>query len=138
MARCCDRCGEESEAWITSTFNVQDICLTCKVEERQAPGYAAAEAAEVAACRGGDYNFPGVGLSAEDEAFLAARRAARHPGAQAVLRTLLGTETGPVVDVPRRREAVIDAAVTQQADDETAWEPPVIVPPKGPRRVQDA
>ena len=39
--------------------------------------YEEARAAEFAAVRGGDYNFPGIGLSAADHVFLAERRAKR-------------------------------------------------------------
>jgi hypothetical protein len=60
-----------------SKFNRDIICTPCKDDECEAPGYAAADAAEVAAVRGGNYNFPGIGLSPQDQEFLAARRAAR-------------------------------------------------------------
>jgi len=51
------------------------ICTPCKDDECEAPDYATA--AEVAAVRAGDYHFPGLGLSPQDHACLAARRAAR-------------------------------------------------------------
>ncbi len=49
-----------------SYFNTEDICCDCKTDERHFPGYAAALAAEEAAVRGGNLNFPGVGLSEID------------------------------------------------------------------------
>jgi hypothetical protein len=70
----CARCGVEPFAHVTSFFNTDVICLPCATDEQEAPGYVAAHAAEVAAVRAGDYNFPGVGLSPADAAFLAARR----------------------------------------------------------------
>src|SRR5207245_7910330 len=45
-------------------------------DEQAAPGYPRAAAIESGAFLIGDSNFPGVGLSDEDRAFLAARRAA--------------------------------------------------------------
>jgi hypothetical protein len=51
-------------------------------DERQAPGYARADVAELAAVRNRNYNFPGVGLSATDRQFLAERRAARKGATQ--------------------------------------------------------
>ena len=73
----CDRCNGPLELPIMSKFNRDIICTPCKDDECEAPGYAAADAAEVAAVRAGDYNFPGIGLSPQGQAFLAARRAAR-------------------------------------------------------------
>ena len=59
----CDRCGGSLEGGRTmSMFNTETICMACKEKERKLPGYDAAHAAEVAAVRGGDYNFKGVGL----------------------------------------------------------------------------
>ena len=73
----CERCGKQSRATILSKFDTATLCLDCKADERLAPGYAAADAAEVAACRQGNYNFQGVGLSREDHQFLAERRRLR-------------------------------------------------------------
>lgn len=75
--RRCPRCGGPMVAFSLSFFNTEEVCMDCKEDERHAPGFAAARAAEEAAARGGNYNFPGVGLSAADDAFLAERRAAR-------------------------------------------------------------
>lgn len=73
----CQRCNKESIATITSKFNTETICFDCKDDETKAPGYKAASQAEIAACRAGNYNFPGVGLSAADNTFLAELRAKR-------------------------------------------------------------
>jgi hypothetical protein len=81
----CDRCHTEAKATIVSKFNTDVICPDCKDDETQAPGHAHAAEVEEAHVRSGDYSFAGVGLSAEDLSFLAARRAARgedkHDGA---------------------------------------------------------
>ena len=73
----CDRCNGPLALSMMSKFNSEIICTHCQDDECEAPGYAAADAAEVAAVRAGDYNFPGIGLSPQDQEFLAARRAAR-------------------------------------------------------------
>jgi hypothetical protein len=49
----------------------------CKDDEKFLLSYQAGAEAELEAVRRGDYNFPGVGLTTEDQKFLAARRAAR-------------------------------------------------------------
>ena len=82
-ARTCDRCGDPLHSRTMSKFNRDVLCLECKTDEKAAPGYPAADAAEVAACRNRLFNFPGIGLSPADEAFLAARRAARRHAAEA-------------------------------------------------------
>ena len=74
----CARCGVEPlRSSMVSKFNTDTLCLACKADEKLAPGYRHADATEVEAVRHGDYNFPGVGLSAEDRTFLAARRELR-------------------------------------------------------------
>lgn len=78
--RKCDRCGAPFVAGTVHTmsrFNEDEICLLCQDDETQAPGYKAAYDAELAAVKAGDRNFPGVGLSKKDKAFLAARREER-------------------------------------------------------------
>ena len=60
-----------------SKFNTDTVCMPCKEDERLAPGYEHADKIEYEAVRAGVRNFPGVGLSAEDIAFLAERRAQR-------------------------------------------------------------
>lgn len=58
----CDRCGKETNAHIMSMFNTEEICLACKDAEKLRPDYKAAVAADEAAIRAGDMNFPGIGL----------------------------------------------------------------------------
>lgn len=86
-ARTCDRCKAPLGASIMSKFDQAILCLACKADERLAPGYLLADEAEVAAVRRQEYNFPGVGLTAQDREFLAARLALRraqatHQGAE--------------------------------------------------------
>jgi len=57
----CDRCGQETLATIMSMFNTQTICMDCKDREEKDPRYQEARAADEAAIRGGDFNFPGIG-----------------------------------------------------------------------------
>lgn len=57
----CERCGKEAQATIMSRFNTQVLCLECEAAERKHPRYEEARAAEEAAVRRGDYNFPGIG-----------------------------------------------------------------------------
>jgi hypothetical protein len=84
MFQGCERCGNNRPAsTTTSFFSMETICGQCCDEERQAPGFEAARAAEVAACKAGNYNFGGVGLSAEDRRFLAELRARRAPRPEA-------------------------------------------------------
>jgi hypothetical protein len=73
----CDRCQAKLDVSVMSKFNVDTLCDRCAEDERLAPGYADASKAEMDAVRQGDLNFPGVGLSSEDRAFLANRRRAR-------------------------------------------------------------
>ena len=73
----CARCNCVLRIHSVSRFNTDALCMECLDDEKQAPGYKAAQDAEFAAVQRGDYNFPGVGLSTEDAAFLAARRASR-------------------------------------------------------------
>lgn len=73
----CDRCGSTEAVWTMSWFNADIICLDCREDETHAPNYEAACAAELAAVRDGDLNFRGIGLAADDLAFLAERRRQR-------------------------------------------------------------
>jgi hypothetical protein len=61
-------------AFSVSFFTTEEIRMECKDDERFAPGVQTAKAAEEDAVRRGDLNFPGIGLSAADFAFLAGRR----------------------------------------------------------------
>lgn len=78
----CQRCGEPLTVSSTSFFNSDVCCMACLKDEKEAPGYVQAKAAEEAAVRGGDYNF-NFGLSAADREFLAARLAARRKDVKA-------------------------------------------------------
>jgi hypothetical protein len=64
-----------------SKFNRETLCMPCKRDEQSAPGYRDASLAELTACRGGNFNFPGIGLSPADLAFLAKRRKQRENAA---------------------------------------------------------
>lgn len=57
----CKRCGNDTGSGTTSYFNTDWICLECQTRERAHPAFAAAQAAEEAAVKAGDFNFPGVG-----------------------------------------------------------------------------
>lgn len=61
----CPRCRQETNATIGSKFNTEDICIPCKEREEAHPQYAAADEAETAAVRAGNYNFQGVGCPAD-------------------------------------------------------------------------
>jgi hypothetical protein len=73
----CARCGADLGASTVSKFNAETICLDCKDDERLAPNYKRADEEECAAVRGGDYNYPGIGLAPEDNAFMTERRRTR-------------------------------------------------------------
>jgi hypothetical protein len=62
VAMDCDRCHKPTHVKIMSMFNTQEICMECKVEEKQDPRYAEAVAADEAAIKSGNYNFKGIGL----------------------------------------------------------------------------
>ena len=66
----CDRCGGSLKSGrIMSAFSTECICMKCSEAERKHPDFrkvVAAEceeavAADHAAIRNGDYNFPGIG-----------------------------------------------------------------------------
>jgi hypothetical protein len=61
----CQRCFKETLATIMSRFNTDIICPECADTERAHPDYKRAQEAELAACKRGDYNFPGVGLPSD-------------------------------------------------------------------------
>ena len=73
----CARCRVPAIGSTMSRFNTDTLCLDCAEDEVDAPGYMAAAVRELAEVRAGNYNFPGVGLAAEDRAFLAERRRER-------------------------------------------------------------
>ena len=70
MTGICDRCGAASWIYKMSKFNTDELCSKCQKDEKLAPGYAKADAAERAALKAQDYNFEGIGLSAADHYFL--------------------------------------------------------------------
>lgn len=72
-ASCCSRCGAALTTSVMSRFNTDILCEACDDDEQAAPGYARASAIESGAFLLGEPNFPGIGLSDEDKAFLAAR-----------------------------------------------------------------
>lgn len=58
----CQRCHKPTGTTTGSYFNEQMICLECEAKEKAHPQYEAARAAELQAVKGGNYNFPGIGL----------------------------------------------------------------------------
>ena len=59
----CDRCGGSLAGGRTmSMFNTETICMACADAERRRADYKAAQEAERAAVKAGDWNFKGVGL----------------------------------------------------------------------------
>ena len=75
----CARCSADltRTPFTVSRFSEDEVCIPCVTDERDAPGYQAAYEAEALAVKNGDFNFPGVGLSQYDRAFLAERLRAR-------------------------------------------------------------
>lgn len=73
----CNRCLAPIAVSIMSKLNTDILCMDCKDDEKELPSYQAGAAAETDAVRNGNYNFPGVGLTADDHKFLAERRATR-------------------------------------------------------------
>jgi len=75
----CERCGADLRvvAHTMSRFNTQIVCTPCHDDERRAPNYVKARDTESEAVRRGEFNFPGIGLAPEDEAFLAEAREQR-------------------------------------------------------------
>jgi hypothetical protein len=61
----CQRCGKETLSYTMSFFNTQEICPECTERERAHPEFERAREAELEACRGGNLNFPGIGLPAD-------------------------------------------------------------------------
>lgn len=77
----CDRCGKADEftGYTMSIFNKDWVCMDCKGDEREAPGYREACRLELAAVRTGHYNYRGAGLTPQDRTFLRERADARRP-----------------------------------------------------------
>lgn len=57
----CHRCRRETVDTILSMFNRDELCLECKQREERHPLYETARAAEEAAVRRGELDFPGIG-----------------------------------------------------------------------------
>lgn len=63
----CDRCGGSLEGGrILSMFNTDVLCMKCKDEERKRPDYKAAQEADIAEIKKGNYNFEGIGLNTQE------------------------------------------------------------------------
>lgn len=96
----CDRCGKTPlGTYTTSMFDTDTICMECKEDEKRLPSYAGACRDEALACKDGNYNYPGIGLTAGDRIALAQMRSDRLavsalaalnavPGFRAALRAL--------------------------------------------------
>ena len=66
-AKECDWCGGSLEAGrMMSRFDTSVLCMRCIEEEKKHPDYPKAAAAELAAIRRGDMNFPGIGWPGKD------------------------------------------------------------------------
>lgn len=66
IAGICDRCGQNNNnTTITSKFNMERICMTCKDEEKLHVDYKKADEAEIAECLKGNLNYEGIGLPAD-------------------------------------------------------------------------
>jgi hypothetical protein len=61
----CDRCGQKTTFCTGSYFNTELICADCDRREQEHPLFEEAREVEREAVRGGDFNFPGIGLPAE-------------------------------------------------------------------------
>jgi NMD protein affecting ribosome stability and mRNA decay len=57
----CERCGKETQVTTMSWFSTETICPDCSEAEKNHPDYKLAVETECAACKSGNYNFPGVG-----------------------------------------------------------------------------
>jgi len=63
----CDRCGGSLEKGRQmSRFNQDCLCMDCIKKEKQHPDYEKAAAAELAAVKGGNRDFAGVGWPGEN------------------------------------------------------------------------
>ena len=58
----CDRCHKPTNGLtIMSMFNEDVICMSCKEAETKKKEYKAAQEAEIAQVRRGNYNYSGIG-----------------------------------------------------------------------------
>jgi len=78
----CERCGQSTlKQGSTEHFSVFDLaylCAVCATREQDAPGYLAAKTALDNAHAQHNWEFEGVGLNPDDEAFLHERVAQRY------------------------------------------------------------
>lgn len=66
----CQRCGKDPLVVSTmSMFNLQTICMDCKLKEKFHPDYSKACDAERAAVQAGCKNWPGIGLPEDLKVF---------------------------------------------------------------------
>lgn len=56
----CERCFKETRITIMSWLNTQTICMDCAEAEKKHPRFKEAKAAEEAAVKSGNYNYPGL------------------------------------------------------------------------------
>jgi len=68
----CDRCGAEATTTTGSYFNTDTICMECDKIERAHPKFRKAIDTEHEAVKGGDLNYPGIGLPEDYEDHAAA------------------------------------------------------------------
>lgn len=57
----CDRCGKSVRALRMSMFCTEMCCQACLTKEKKHPKYKEAVEADRAACKEGNFNFPGIG-----------------------------------------------------------------------------
>ena len=53
----CDRCGRTMTSFFVSYYNTQEICETCRKNEKKRADYKACRTAELKAIKSGDLNF---------------------------------------------------------------------------------
>lgn len=58
----CQRCDKETDIYIMSWFNTQEICMQCSEKEQKRIDINKAKQADIDACKQGNFNFKGIGL----------------------------------------------------------------------------
>ena len=58
----CSRCKRETDTSTGSYFDATMICMDCDKREKAHPQYVEAKRVEHEAVKGGDLNYPGIGL----------------------------------------------------------------------------
>jgi NMD protein affecting ribosome stability and mRNA decay len=66
----CHRCGKETYSFTMSWFSTESICLDCSDEESNHPDFKLAKDVEVAHCKNGNFNYPGIGWPGKDNRVL--------------------------------------------------------------------